>query len=448
MTSAAKFSTHLCNESESIRLDSLMTLTGISNTALAVGISVVPSYISHIRRGNRKFVHNSEIAHMIAGYIGRQSLSLPQEAGICHLTGTDELPKEGEGRAEYLYQWLVGERADSGEENRWFAGQQEASAYGKPTVYLGVRGRQEAVARFLSEVAVHPGPQEILLYSDENIDWMRDPDFFTVWQGLCRKVLMAGNRFIMIHVLTRNPSEMLAGLYGWMPLYATGKIDPYYCPEPVSDVYRRTLFIAPETAVVTSQSVQDKSEGMPNLYVTDPKAIKAFTREYQEFLSLCKPLMQIFKPDTEEMISLLSELQKRDEIVWFYQPVVVPQIFFAEESPDAGFIHLICLDEPVPSAELAVSYLLAVLERMNTDPRYRVVLIRGKQEPYAVFLKERAGALVVAPTKEAMSFFFNEPNLTEALKMYMGVKCKDGAVTNPDEVREKIQMFCKHHMKK
>ena len=53
------------------------------------------------------------------------------------------------------------------------------------------------------------------------------------------------------------------------------------------------MFIAPATAAVVSSSVQQYTDGMLNLFITDKAALNALSTEYERYLLLCRPLMRI-----------------------------------------------------------------------------------------------------------------------------------------------------------
>ena len=96
-----------------------------------------------------------------------------------------------------------------------------------------------------------------------------------------------------------------------MPLYLTGMIEPYYCPRLRDQIYRRTIFVAPGHSAVTSTSIVDETEEMVNMLFYGKSAIRAFEKEFNNYLSLCRPLMNIYKEDldkvfTKSMMELLS----------------------------------------------------------------------------------------------------------------------------------------------
>ncbi|MDR0980729.1 MAG: hypothetical protein LBL85_02945 [Methanocalculaceae archaeon] len=176
----------------------------------------------------------------------------------------------------------------------------KANSQPTDTLYYGRTGKQDAVIRFFTEILRHEEPQTLLLFSDENMDWMTEPEYFQQWGTLLMQILQKGNHIKIIHTVSRKGQEMDAAIRGWLPLYTTDRIHPYYCPEPKDGIYRRTLFIAPETAAISSFSIQDNTDAAPNLYVTDPEAIlRAFTKEFEGYISICKPLMQKYSPLAE-----------------------------------------------------------------------------------------------------------------------------------------------------
>lgn len=86
--------------------------------------------------------------------------------------------------------------------------------------YWGTDGLRNAVVRFLTEAAENGG--ELLLYSDEPMDWMAgDREFFALWASLMVRCVKNGVRIKIIHNLDRNIKEMVAAISGWFPLYRT-----------------------------------------------------------------------------------------------------------------------------------------------------------------------------------------------------------------------------------
>ena len=87
---------------------------------------------------------------------------------------------------------------------------------------------------------------------------------------------------------------MLSAINQWMPLYMSGAIEPYFYPKKRDGIFKRTLFVAPETAAVISNSVVDQVYSAANILYRDRDAVTSFAEEFQQYLRLCRPLMRVF----------------------------------------------------------------------------------------------------------------------------------------------------------
>ena len=106
-------------------------------------------------------------------------------------------------------------------------------------------------------------------------------------------IVKRGDRIKIIHTINRYFDEMLTAISGWMPLYVTGSIDSYYYPKKRDGIFKRTLFISSKMALV-STSIGEMKEEVVSALVWDNKAVRAFEKEYMNYLELCKPLIEVF----------------------------------------------------------------------------------------------------------------------------------------------------------
>lgn len=161
--------------------------------------------------------------------------------------------------------------------------------------YYGNEGKRQGVARFFLDILQSKEPQTLLLFSDENMDWMyEDTDFAKHWSNLFCETLRLGNRVKIIHTVNRDSHSMMEAMTMWFSAYMTGSIEPYYYPRLRDCLFQRTMLIAPKSGALISTSVKHETENMLNLYITDKKAISSLILEYNQLLSQCKPLMRIF----------------------------------------------------------------------------------------------------------------------------------------------------------
>lgn len=419
------------------KIDSMMNLTKTTNTALAVVLGVVPSHISRIRKGTRNISKSPEMMDSIAEYFSSLDLTAFQKKGIAALLSTDLYPENQNEAKQLILEWLYDKNTEPVYEG--FENQKNSEKYGDTDIYLGIKGKQEAVVRFLNEVKEHKGRQTLLLYSDESMEWMIDPEFFPIWKKLLVEVLEKGNKIKIIHTVNRNSVEMAAAIYGWMSLYATGLIYPYYCSES-HGTYRRTLFIAPGTAVLTSQSVMDNLEGIPNIYIKNPDIISAFTKEYNDYLNFCKPLMQRYIRKSPAFISLVNQCSKQTGNTYFFQPSFT-DVDLPVTSDGYDFYHIICLN-PL-TKEKSKPYLKKILKHLKNDEHYHVLISSDKDEPYSMYSKENCGVFVMPIKDEHISFFFNEVNIKKGFNAYLKNKIETAVTKDRKEVISEITEFTK-----
>ncbi len=315
------------------KLDFLMNITKTSNSSLALYTSLDPSYISRLRRGERKLIKDADYLKKMAVYFSKQCVEEYQKKALLEaLQKPAELLFDSKRMTEQLYHWLLEDNlAETASITGFLDGlsairmkkmpvneskitpQKLNQTQSDVSLYFGIEGKREAVIRFLSNVVEAKEQQTTLyLYSDEPMDWLLDDLSFSLkWANLLARVVGQGNRIKIIHTVSRNLNEMLEALTKWMPLYMTGAIDPYYYPKKRDGIFKRTLFIAPKNVAVTSTSIEPMTKQAVNIVLKDADAIDALTEELKSYLSLCKPLMRIFTDkDKLHYLETLEEFER------------------------------------------------------------------------------------------------------------------------------------------
>ena len=213
--------------------------------------------------------------------------------------------------ALYLERWLLEQESDTGAAaGRLISGFSRLASRPRPvsmdsptakppqkyaTYLYGNAGKRKAVEQFFLMILQEKEPQTLLLFSDENMAWLyEDTAFAARWAELFTQVLQRGNRVRIIHTVARNMNEMLEAVTKWVPIYMTGAVEPYCYPRLRDGLFQRTMFIAPNTAAIISSSVQQDTDGMLNLFLTDKAAIDALVTEYERYFALCRPLMRVY----------------------------------------------------------------------------------------------------------------------------------------------------------
>ena len=476
------------------KLDFLMNITKTSNSALALNTSLDASYISRLRSGKRSLPKDAIYVDAMATYFSKHCMEDYQKKALSNVI-KQEITFGNEKTAELIKLWFLDENICEEKTVGLFLDELSNFQFKKPLdveiknqiqysdtkekdtlIYYGIDGKREAVLNFLSLVLSHDKPQTLLLFSDENMDWMMDNCEFKIkWSNLMSKVIMRGNRINIIHTVSRNLDEMLAAITEWMPLYMTRAIKPYFYPKKRDGIFKRTLFIAPETCAVTSTSVGDMSDSVANFFLKDQKAIKAISEEYNNYLSLCRPLMRIFttrekdayfktlfefekeQSDTLLITGVLSILTMSDilikkiikridykqEIDIFAKYKIRKQIF-EDTLENNRFIEIIRIpnisaikDEKV---HIAFSDMLGVDDLYYTVEEYKlhlqnIILLLQNYENYHVFIdddidehkymlyvKEDIGAMVAKTAAPTAIMAINESNMTAAFWDFLNIK--------------------------
>ncbi len=476
------------------KLELLMNITNLSNSALARLISVDASAISRLRRGVRKPARKATYIEPMAQTFARMcksdyhkiALKKAIEMDCPDLVFTENLSLEST-----IYEWLNNDKkypSDSLDEfmhnfinfqfkkENSIAKIDDIKIIDYPSTEIntlyGKEGKQKAVLTFLSLVLDSSQPQTLYLYSDEDIEWLVDPPFRVKWASLMVQIILKGHQIKIIHDVARNFDEMLSGINEWLPLYMTGVIEPYYYPKTRDGLFKQTIFIATETAAITSFTV-NSNKNAPNLLITDKTMIYALIEEFKDFLILCRPLMHIFTPynHSDEYLALLAEFE--DEIsntiiktnafsCITMPPDIIKSIFSRANSPKKDLLisyHLKRLDKfnkklksstfieiitPATPAEVKegkipvdfsdmlndiplfytpdeyLKHLKNIIKLLKSNENYQVIISPKKLLAGSmVYVKEDVGVLVGKTPLPSTIFAINESNMTAAFWDYM-----------------------------
>ena len=477
------------------RLDFLMQLTNTNNSTLARAISFDQSYISKIRSGKRGIPRNHEFFDLAVPYFARNLTTDYQRKAISDVVlGGGPLPENRAQLEKLLDTWLHA-KDEAGNDSVYrlllsasglTRGRLEAAASAQASApvelsespapaaagalpFYGNEGKRNAVELFLSRLCATGKAHTLLLYSDEDMSWLyEDAAFARRWGGLLSKVLLLGGSIKMIHTVSRNVTELMEAVQNWMPLYLSGRIEPYFCPRLRDGVYRRSLFVAQGHSALVSNSVVSGTEGMVNLLFDEPRVVGAFETEFWNYFALCRPLMHIYRGvgDAEPLRAELRRLEAGNGSFYLAQglpsffTMPKPVLAAMSEGGDADSLEKLLaksaaafsarvksgkqvvevLNLPDPSvfqsgrvahpmwpllglqelsydAKLLARHLSAVLKLMEKHENYRVVLSEQISAELMVLAVENAGAMLLCPLPAVFSM--EEQNISTAMFEYL-----------------------------
>ena len=314
------------------KLSILMYIAKTTNQELAINSSLDSSYISRLKNGNRKPVKGASYLIAFSHYLSKRLSALNQQELIKRLLGLDSaLPFDQVMLADLLYHWLTNDSfavsdlayelfkdipSLNKEKHRVDRGDQDSFIHSSCCVYFNTEGKRLAALDFLERIANNDDPLTLLLYSDEDMTWMTgDPNFTSQWSQLMKTILTKGNRIRIIHDLTRDLDEIFSAIRSWIPLYMTGAIEPFYYPRIRDGIYKRSLYIAPGLCVSTSSSIGSTAnapEETVTFLFTEKKTIRVLQKEFDNYLTLCRPLMNILTADgSSSYFDLLTDFEKK-----------------------------------------------------------------------------------------------------------------------------------------
>ncbi|MBQ8969686.1 MAG: hypothetical protein IJ073_00015 [Lachnospiraceae bacterium] len=287
-----------------INLSNVMSLLKLTNAKLASALSMDPSIISRYKNGVLAPPKNEPVAEKLCEILCARAAETGKTAELAELCGKDEESLN----PDFLHYWLLYPTVQKSPalaetvlytiEN--FSPTQSLLPFvKKPPVpprkscYYGTEGLRQAVIRFLSKAAKAGG--ELLLYSDEPMDWMiADKDFFAIWATLMVNCVQHNVTVKIIHNMDRKAEEMGNAITGWFPLYASGKIEPYVYQKLSKPRFFHTFFLHKKTACIHGQFPIGAKEERFYDYITDPNRLEVLEREFKVMLSNAKPFLKIY----------------------------------------------------------------------------------------------------------------------------------------------------------
>ena len=226
------------------RIGICMQLADVSGSQLAKAVNIDPSLISRYRNGQRvpgsdisvqlaetlwSYIEKKECMKELSAYMKKRESKISEKAFVSWFISEDGNDDESAAEARSLLDAfdryiktapVAPVPIDIKEFSHLI---NDENGY-----YLGEKGLQDGVIRFLGNVYLHT-PREILLFSDQNMNWMvSDPDYAQVWASLMAGCIKSGVHIRIVHNINRGLSEMNQAIKSWLPLYMSGMVYSYY----------------------------------------------------------------------------------------------------------------------------------------------------------------------------------------------------------------------------
>jgi len=466
------------------KLELLMRLTATRNNALSRALHIDEATVSRLRSGKRKPPRDTGYLKPMCAFFAVQLKEEYQRQTIAELINPGEpWPLETQQAADLVCEWIFDTQQRSVLTSADPVGASVPAqkvrrsplvctgATERDIFYYGLEGKRAAVSAFFETVIASGKPRMILLFTDESSTWMTgDAEFTRQWEKHILSAVQAGNRFRVIHTISQPLDELAKVISLWMPLYATGKVEPYFYPHLRGGITKRTLFVAPGLAALSAASAGEKVDLSLTQLIIEPEAVRTLGQEIGHYLHLCTSITRSYKGGAN------GELQKRwldmDEakgagvsahkalslatmpasvaqsIARRYNNAQLPQLVekclenFRTNILHHSIAEIVILPRPdtiegmrsrialpccpgMPSSfytrDEFASHLERVAELMRQHDNYYVALGQSPSllEDITIHYKERFGVMINLNSDPNSGFFFDEDALTAAFGEYL-----------------------------
>ena len=176
----------------------------------------------------------------------------------------------------------------------------------KSQIYYGLDGYKDAQLEVLKQSAFFKSKDNIFWYSNmPMIEASKDLKFTKKYMLYLAFILKKGIRLNIIHDLDRPFKELMLGLEGWIPLYMTGQISPYYFKNNSNYLYSIIECVS-GNAILHGECVTGNLDKCKLLVSTKKDDINYYRETSNLLLKKASPLMNIYTSEKKKEFLKIS----------------------------------------------------------------------------------------------------------------------------------------------
>ena len=302
-------------------LNALLSALSVNVSDLSRHLNYDTSYISRIRNGQRRPAEAEKFASEIARYLVRRYADRNDRMVIANLVGcgAEELADDsvcldklmcwltsgGSAQKDVVLPFLT--KVDEFDLNE-FIRSIHFDELKVPTMpfqlpasknYYGLAEMRQGELDFFKAAVLSKSKEPLIMMDDTPMaDKTAGTDFMRKFIFAVALALKKGLHVRFIHNINRPFEEMMMGLEGWIPMYMTGQISPYYIKGVHNAVFGHLLFTG-GTAALSGECIMGCHEH-GKFYLTNNKTEVAYYRtRAEDLLSKASPLMDIYRSESE-----------------------------------------------------------------------------------------------------------------------------------------------------
>lgn len=289
------------------KLNVVMEVLDISNTQLANNIYLDRSYVSKLRRGQRKLPVQPDFVKKICEYF----IVVATEKGRLELIGEligEPYPGEFNKAVVYLENWftsrlslnhmvkdLIREISELEENNTVTPGAQGARTQGEETEFIfGMEEKKEGILRAIQCVLDQEKPHKLYWFSQQPMTWKEDHSLF--YERLTERMhlfLERGNTAVVVFNKGQYEGEIFRYLSFFLNALCTGKTIPYIYDSEEKNIFLKTTLVVEDLVALVGSSYERNIEDQILLWTKNKRAIQEITKEFQGFLECCEKLLTV-----------------------------------------------------------------------------------------------------------------------------------------------------------
>ena len=315
--------------------DLLLSVLDISVSRLCRRLNYDPSTVFRFRSGSRRPAAPAQFADAVASSIAREQ-DTPQEVAVLAslLCCTPEALADVTVRYERLRDWLLNgqgmpegktdiagflNKLDTFDLNEYIRAirfdqlKVPTAPFQLPVskTYYGLKEMRAGELDFLKATVLGRSDRPVFMCSDMQMDDLaQDEDFKKKYMLGLALMLKKGLQLNVVHNLDRPFGELMLGLQGWVPLYMTGQISPYYLKGVQNNVYCHFLNVS-GTAALSGECIAGAHERGRYELAKSGEALSYYQRRAEDLLKKALPLMDIYREDRASVLRdfLLADCQ-------------------------------------------------------------------------------------------------------------------------------------------
>lgn len=303
------------NESFRNKLNTLIDTLDLSINELCKSTGYESSAFFRIRRGTRNPSDPIRLGQDVSSYITRECTDNERIEKLNNLISGYKDADMSE-RFEYLFHWLMETDAKPVNDMESFLKKLDdfdlndfitsihyddikvpTAPFQIPSskYYYGLQEMMKAEIDFLKATVLNRSQQDVIIYSDIPMEEMsKDPQFPKKWIFGMAVMLKKGLHLNMIHNVDRPMHEMMLGLEGWIPMYMTGQVTPYYLKDAQNQIFHHLLKVSGSAALNGDAIKNHHLEGRYHL-TNNKEEVRYYRKKAEYLLEHAKPLMEIFR---------------------------------------------------------------------------------------------------------------------------------------------------------